>query len=83
MSTSRNDLENVGRERYMVKDVKAKVQVGRISKELKVIRLLNFLIVSLQRARSLGRKNYGSAELENLLDFAIFSTKPVLINSNP
>ena len=37
MSTSRNDLENVGRERYMVKDVKAKVQVGRISKEFKVI----------------------------------------------
>ena len=36
MSTSRNELENTGRERYTVKDVKAKVQVGRISKELKV-----------------------------------------------
>ena len=31
------ELENVGRERYQVKDVKAKVQVDRISKELKVI----------------------------------------------
>ena len=37
MSTSRNDLENVGRERYMVKDVKAKIQVDRISKELKAL----------------------------------------------
>ena len=31
------ELENVGGERYMVKDVKAKIQVDRISKELKVI----------------------------------------------
>ena len=31
------ELENVGRERYMVKDVKAKIQVDRISKELKAL----------------------------------------------
>ena len=31
------ELENVGRERYMVKDVEAKIQVDRILKELKVI----------------------------------------------
>jgi hypothetical protein len=31
------ELENVGRERYMVKDVKAKIQVDRVSKELKAI----------------------------------------------
>ena len=42
----------------MVKDVKAKVQVGRISKELKVI------IEFFDRAQSLGRKNYGSAQGE-------------------
>ena len=32
-----NELEKGVRERYMVEDVKAKVQVDRISKELKVI----------------------------------------------
>ena len=31
------ELENVGRERYMVKDVKAKIQVDQISKELKAL----------------------------------------------
>ena len=32
------ELENVGTERYMVKDVEAKIQIDdRISKELKVI----------------------------------------------
>ena len=31
------ELENVGRERYMVKDVKAKIQVDRISKGLKTL----------------------------------------------
>ena len=31
------ELENVGRERYMVKDVEAKIQVDRISKELKAL----------------------------------------------
>ena len=31
------ELENAGRERYMVKDVKAKIQVDRISKELKAL----------------------------------------------
>ena len=31
------ELENVGRERYMVKDVEAKIQVDLISKELKAL----------------------------------------------
>ena len=62
------ELENIGRERYQVKDVKAKVQVDRISKELKVI---NEFFDREFSTRSLERKNYGSAELENLLYFKL------------
>ena len=62
------ELGNVGRERYQVKDVKAKVQVDRISKELKVI---NEFFDREFTTRFLERKNYGSAELENLLYFKL------------